>query len=76
MSTYNEGSIVWYFKESGDPDLLYDGDDPIAATVTTVHSDSVADLTIMFANDRPIIRSRVALVETEAERPFARVERA
>lgn len=60
---YIPGTIVWYQKTVADPDIAYTATDPCAATVTTVHSPELADLTIMVDNDTPVMRLAVPLVD-------------
>lgn len=66
---YIEGRIVWYRKLQDDPDITYQGNDPIAATVTTVRAPDRADLTIMVDNHTPVLRENVPLIQASGTRP-------
>lgn len=58
---YLQGSIVWYRRAAGEAAISYAGAEPCAATVSTVHSPTSADLTIMVDNATPITRTNVPL---------------
>lgn len=75
--SYVQGTIVWFFKAASDPDITYEGSDPIAATVMDVHSETSADLRIMMSNTQPILRLSVPLADPDNRpaRPYALLER-
>lgn len=60
---YKQGSIVWYRRAAGEASISYAGAEPCAATVSTVHSATSADLTIMVDNSTPITRTNVPLAD-------------
>lgn len=67
--SYTFGTIVWYHKAAGDPNITYPGNDPCAATVMVVNSPTSADLKIMIDNNTPVIRTNVPLVAEGANPP-------
>jgi hypothetical protein len=69
MITPTVGRVVWYHPGIGDSSVARNGDQPLAALVTTVWSDTCVNLAAFDANGIPFNRTSVFLYQGDTDRP-------